>query len=129
MTTCLLCGEEIVSPRRFCNRHCSGRYYTERMQTHTAVVARSQARETSPNLGHKIEMICDGCGTAFREYASRRPKSLKFCTKSCGLDYQKRTGNGGKVQTVDTEPVIHPHPSEPGMNVVYDPVKKEIRNE
>lgn len=73
-------------------------------------------------------MLCDGCGQTFTEYPSKRPRPLKFCTRQCGLDYQR--GRCAGQENYDLDPVnAHPKPAEPGMNVIYDPIKKELRNE
>lgn len=70
-------------------------------------------REASPKLGHKVEMVCDGCGNTFWEYPSRRPKPMKFCTRQCGLDYQQ----GKFTQEADTEPKL-PIDRTAGMTIV-----------
>lgn len=74
----------------------------------------------SPKLGHKVEIICDGCGVTFREYASRRPRPMKFCTRQCGLDWQQ----GKLSQEADTDPVL-PIDRKQGMTLIL--VNGEIK--
>lgn len=73
-------------------------------------------REVSPKLGHKIDMVCDGCGVTFREYPSRRPKPMKFCKMACGIAWQQ----GQMTQQIDIEPASHPQKPLSGMTLVLD---------
>lgn len=82
----------------------------------------------SPTVGHKIEFICDNCDKPFKAYASQRPRPLKFCKSKCGFEYAKKTHGFRVVETADIESDVPPRPTEPKYLVVYDPIKKELRN-
>jgi hypothetical protein len=88
---CAHCTKEFYRSgpsNRFCSLSCaaSGKEFQRKPNT---VEKTRAARMKSPKLGHKIAMICDGCGKTFEEYESRRPKAQKFCTRKCSLDWQK----------------------------------------
>lgn len=124
---CIGCGKSytVVASNAAESHYCSKKCQMPGINSDPARTAKaSQSRRISPKTGHKVEFICDNCGNPFHEYLSKRPNALKFCTRECGLIYQ-----GKKQQTADIEPVTHLKPDEPSMTVVYDPIKRQLRND
>lgn len=130
--TCLICGQAFYRAAwqlkrnggKYCSYTCRNRGLAQKPRSEEWRTKQTQSKLTSPKWGHKIEMVCDGCGVHFWQYASQRPKPLKFCTRACCLAYQRN-----KVPTADLDSAAPPKKAEPGMNVVYDPARQELRNE
>jgi hypothetical protein len=105
---------------KYCSRSCQAKGV---LQTPAARAKRADSYRCSLRVQHKIEMVCDGCGVRFWEYPYKRPKPLKFCCRACCLQYQR-----AKTPTADMDSTAPPKRAEPGLTVVYDPVRKELRN-
>jgi len=112
----------------YCSRACANA--AKRMDkkpfpsaAHTPEARQKRVASTlaSPKLGHRKDMICDGCGTAFLEYGSRRPRLLKFCTQRCGLDFQQRQKHEQKQHDMDADP------KNPGIRMTVTLENKEIK--
>lgn len=132
------CGREFTSPApsrtakgygRYCSHTCHIKCNppdTDKLHTEDVRKRRSLTKTTTPKTGHKEPFVCDACGQTFQAYASQRPKELKFCNRQCGFDFQRGKRPEGQA---DTEPVLTYSVKAPDMTVIYDPVRKELRNQ